>query len=168
VERFVQSAGAAFGVDLPPPPDFRQDLSIPPIRIETVDEPGAVAMGVRQLRQHVPGALGHRWRERDRQKRAAEDADRLAGRLRYASVQAVDIAARAWARDIESGWRSLSDSLGSAVIRAEQAAGSNAESAYLTDMTARVVAIREAMSEAPAQAEPGPARTPVSRHAPSA
>jgi len=45
VERFVQSAGAAFGVDLPPPPDFRQDLSIPPIRIETVDEPGAVAMG---------------------------------------------------------------------------------------------------------------------------
>ena len=62
-------------------------LSIPPIRIETVDEPGAVAMGVRQLRQHAPGALGHCWRERNRQKRAGEDADRLAGRLRYASVQ---------------------------------------------------------------------------------
>ena len=94
-------------------------------RIETVDEPGAVAMGIRQLRQHLPGALGHRWRERDRKKRAGEDADRLAGRLRYASVQAVDTAARAWARDIDSGWRALSDSLGSAVIRAEQAAGSS-------------------------------------------
>jgi ribosome biogenesis GTPase A len=147
LERFVRNAGAAFGIDLPPPPDVRQDLSIPPIRIETVDEPGAVAMGVRQLRQHVPGALGNRWRERDRHKRAAEDADRLAGRLRYASVQAVDTAARAWARDIESGWRSLSDSLGSAVIRAEQTAGSSTGSTYLNDVTARVAAIRETLSE---------------------
>ena len=146
LERFVQSAGAAFGVDLPPPPDVRQDLSIPPIRIETVDEPGAVAMGVRQLRQHAPGALGHRWRERDRQRRAGEDADRVAGRLRYASVQAVDTAVRTWARDIESGWRSLSDSLGSAVIRAEQAAGSSTESTYLVDVSAQVAAIREAVS----------------------
>jgi hypothetical protein len=146
LERFVQSAGAAFGVDLPPPPDVRQDLSIPPIRIETVDEPGAVAMGVRQLRQHAPGALGHRWRERDRQRRAGEDADRVAGRLRYASVQAVDTAVRTWARDIESGWRSLSDSLGSAVIRAEQAAGTSTESTYLVDVSAQVAAIREAVS----------------------
>jgi hypothetical protein len=149
LERFVQSAGAAFGVKLPPPPDVRQDLSIPPIRIETVEEPGAVAMGVRQLRQHVPGALGQRWRKRDRQKRAAEDADRLAGRLRYASVQAVDTAARAWASDIDTGWRSLSESLGSAVVRAEQAAGSSTESTYLIDMSAQVAAIREAMSEEP-------------------
>ncbi|MGO8686829.1 MAG: dynamin family protein [Candidatus Dormibacteria bacterium] len=152
LERFVQRAGAAFGVDLPPPPDVRQDLSIPPIRIETVDEPGAVAMGVRQLRQHAPGALGHRWRARDRQKRAVEDADRLAGRLRYASVQAVDSAARAWARDIDSGWRSLSDSLGSAVVRAEQAAGSSTESTYLIEMSARIAAILEALSETPHQA----------------
>ena len=149
LERFVEGTGAAFGVDLPPPPDVREDLSIPPIRIETVDEPGAVAMGVRQLRQHVPGAFGHRWRERDRQKRAGEDADRLAGRLRYAAVQAVDTAARTWARDIESGWRSLSESLGSAVIRAGQAAGSSAESAYLIAMSAQVAAIRKALSETP-------------------
>ena len=168
VERFVQSAGAAFGVDLPPPPDFRQDLSIPPIRIETVDEPGAVAMGIRQLRQHLPGALGHRWRERDRKKRAGEDADRLAGRLRYASVQAVDTAARAWARDIDSGWRALSDSLGSAVIRAEQAAGSSTENAYLMGMTAQIAAIREAMSETADRAEPSPARAPASGQAPIA
>jgi ribosome biogenesis GTPase A len=168
VERFVQSAGAAFGVDLPPPPDFRQDLSIPPIRIETVDEPGAVAMGIRQLRQHLPGALGHRWRERDRKKRAGEDADRLAGRLRYASAQAVDTAARAWARDIDSGWRALSDSLGSAVIRAEQAAGSSTENAYLMGMTAQIAAIREAMSETADRAEPSPARAPASGQAPIA
>jgi hypothetical protein len=163
LERFVQNAGAAFGVDLPPPPNVRQDLSIPPIRIETVEEPGAVAMGVRQLRQYVPGGLGHRWRERDRQKRAGEDADRLAGRLRYASVQAVDTAARAWARDIESGWRSLSDSLGSAVLRAEQAAGSNTESAHLIGMSAQLAAIREALSETPDQAESSPAPSPASR-----
>jgi hypothetical protein len=163
LECFVQSAGAAFGVDLPPPPDVRQDLSIPPIRIDTVDEPGAVAMGVRQLRQHVPGALGHRWRERDRQKRAAEDADRLAGRLHYAAVQAVDTAARTWVRDIESGWRSLSDSLGSAVTRAEQAAGSSIESAYLIAMSAQVAAIRKALSETPDQAEQSPAEAPASR-----
>ncbi len=168
VERFVQSAGAAFGVDLPPPPDFRQDLSIPPIRIETVEEPGAVAMGIRQLRQHLPGALGHRWRERDRKKRAGEDADRLAGRLRYASAQAVDTAARAWARDIDSGWRALSDSLGSAVIRAEQAAGSSTENAYLMGMTAQIAAIREAMSETADRAEPSPARAPASGQAPIA
>jgi hypothetical protein len=157
LERFVESAGAAFGVDLPPPPDVRQDLRIPPIRIETVDEPGAVAMGVRQLRQHVRGPLGHRWRERDRQKRAEEDADRLAGRLRYAAIQAVDTAARTWARDIESGWRSLSESLGSAVTRAEQAVGSSAESAHLIEMSARIAAIREAMSEVPHPSEIGAA-----------
>jgi hypothetical protein len=120
-------------------------------------------MGVRQLRQYVPGGLGHRWRERDRQKRAGEDADRLAGRLRYASVQAVDTAARAWARDIESGWRSLSDSLGSAVLRAEQAAGSNTESAHLIGMSAQLAAIREALSETPDQAESSPAPSPASR-----
>jgi hypothetical protein len=38
-----------------------------------IAEPGAVAMGACQLRQNVRGALGHRWRERDRQKRAGED-----------------------------------------------------------------------------------------------
>jgi hypothetical protein len=38
-----------------------------------IAEPGAVAMGACQLRRHVPGALGHRWRERDRQKRTGED-----------------------------------------------------------------------------------------------
>jgi GTP-binding protein EngB required for normal cell division len=159
--RFVQSAGAAFGVDLPPPPDVRQDLNIPPIRIETVDEPGAVAMGVRQLRQHVPGPLGHRWRQRDRQRRAEEDADRLAGRLRYAAVQAVDTAARAWARDIENGWRSLSESLGGAVTRAEQAVGSTAESARLIEMSTRIAAIREAMREVPHPSEMGAADADV-------
>jgi hypothetical protein len=34
----------------------------------------------------------------------------------------------------------------------EQAAGSNTESAYLTEMSARIAAIREALSEPPDQA----------------
>jgi hypothetical protein len=88
-------------------------------------------------------------------------ADRLAGRLRYASVQAVDTAAWAWARGIDSGWRSLSDSRGSAVVRAEQAAGSNTESA-------QIAAIREALCKTPDQAETSPAQARSSRQAPTA
>ena len=108
---------------------------------------GRLPWGSASCGNTCPAPLGHRWRERDRQKRAGEDADRLAGRLRYASVQAVDTAARTWARDIDSGWRSLSDSLGSAVVRAEQAAGSSTESAYLIEMSAQIATIREALRE---------------------
>jgi len=54
------------------------------------------------------------------------------------------------------------------VIRAEQAAGSSTENAYLMDMTAQIAAIREAMSETADGAEPSPARAPASGQAPIA
>jgi hypothetical protein len=122
VNHFVQRAGAAFGVALPPAPDVRKSLNIPAIGIEILDEPGALEMGVRQLRHHLPGPLGQQWRERTRRQRAAEAADRLAGRLRYATRQALDGAARAWARDVEDTWRSLADAMAAAVERSERAA----------------------------------------------
>jgi hypothetical protein len=77
VNRFVQQPGTAFGVALPPAPDARQSLSIPPMRIEVLDEPGALEMGVRQLRHHLPSPLGQQWRERARRQRAVEEADRI-------------------------------------------------------------------------------------------
>jgi GTPase SAR1 family protein len=156
VARFIRRAGEAFGVALAPPPDVRQELRIPDIRIETADEPGAVAMGVRQLRRRLPGPVGQRWRESARREQAAEDADRLAGRLRYAAVQAVERAARTWVRDVEAGWRSLSDSLAAAVGRAERAAGDAAQSAALAEASRKLEAIRASVDEP----EPGGARPP--------
>jgi ribosome biogenesis GTPase A len=147
VVRFVRRAGEAFDVDLPPPPDVRRELRIPDIRIEYAEEPGALAMGVLQMRRHLPGALGDRWRERARQVEAAREADRLAGRLRYGAGQAVDQAARSWARDVERGWRSLSDSLAAAVARAEGAAQGGAEDAALRDMAGRLEALRSRLLE---------------------
>ena len=152
LERFVRRAGEAFGVALPPPPDVRQELRIPDIRIETADEPGAVAMGVRQVRGHLPGPLGRRWREGARRDRAAEDADRLAGRLHYAALQAVDRAARTWAREVEGGWRSLSESLATAVTRAEGAAADAAERGALTEASQKLETIRSALGEAAVRA----------------
>jgi hypothetical protein len=137
VERFVRRAGEVYGVTLPAAPDVRDELTLPAIRIETADEPGAVAMGIRQVRRHLPGPLGRRWRESARRDRAEDEADRLAGRLRYAAAQAVDQAARGWVREVEVGWRSLSDSLAAAVARAERAAG---------DATPAGAALREAES----------------------
>lgn len=121
--------GAAFGVDLPPPPDIREDLSIPPLRIETGDEPVRWPWATVSCASASRTLSGTDGGERDRQKRAAEDADRLAGRLRHAAMQAVDTAARRRARDIEGGWRPHSESLGGAMTRAERAAGTDSESA---------------------------------------
>jgi ribosome biogenesis GTPase A len=153
LERFVRRAGEAFGVALPPPPDAREELRIPEIRIQTADEPGAVAMGVRQVRRHLPGPLGQRWREGARRDQAIEDADRLAGRLRYAALQAVDQAARTWVREVEGGWRSLSESLAAAVTRAERTASDQAESEALTEAAGNLERIRVALGEVAAGAD---------------
>ena len=159
LERFVHSAGEAFGVPLPPPPDVREELRIPEIRIETTDEPGAVAMGVRQVRRHLPGPLGQRWREGARREQALEDADRLAGRLQYAALRAVDRAARTWVREAEGGWRSLSDSLASAVTRAEQAGGDAAQSGTLTETLRKLAGVVGATPERVSAIEVGSDRT---------
>ncbi|MGH7758270.1 MAG: dynamin family protein, partial [Candidatus Dormibacteria bacterium] len=85
IERFILEAGSAFGVELPPPLDMRRQLRIPPIRIRAVDEPGVVAMGLRQVRDRIPGGLGRHWREGARRDLAAAAGDRLAGRLAFAA-----------------------------------------------------------------------------------
>lgn len=152
---FVRRAGEAYGATLPAPCDVRQELTIPEIRIEAADEPGAVAMGLRQVRRHLPGRLGRTWRESARRDRAVEEADRLAGRLRYAAAQGVDRAARSWVRDVEGSWRSLSDSLAAAVARAERAAGDAAAgNAGLSEVAGKLEAVRSALREAETPALP--------------
>ena len=84
-EGFIARTGEAFGVALPVAFDIGGRVDVESVRLTLSDDPGALAMGVRQVRARVPGAARHQWRERARQQRAAEDADRLAGRLRYAT-----------------------------------------------------------------------------------
>jgi hypothetical protein len=148
VNHFVQRAGEAFGVALPPAPDVRKSLSIPAIRIEVLDEPGALEMGVRQLRRHLPGPLGQQWRERARRQRAAEDADRIAGRLRYATRQALEGAARTWARGVEDTWRSLAEAIAAAVERSEQAAAhEGTDTARLERQASQLETVRAALDQ---------------------
>ncbi len=147
LEDFVRRAGEAFDVALPPPPDIRQQLRMPRVRIETAEVPGALAMGVRQARALLPGRLGTRWREAARQRQAEEDADRLAGRVSFAALKAVDRAGRDWAVQVESGWRSLSDAMAAAVTRAERAAGDAVESPSLAVATRSLSAIRSRLGE---------------------
>ena len=110
--RFVADAGQAFGISLPAGFNVAARANVDAVRFDLGDDPGALAMGVRQLRAHVPGAVGRKWRERARHDRAVEDADRLAGRLRYATLQTVDRTARGWIRESEQSSRGVSSGSG--------------------------------------------------------
>jgi len=147
IARFVEQAGEAFGVKLPAAFDDAPVIDVDAVRMNLADEPGALAMGVRQLRARIPGGLGKRWRERARREQAIEDADRLAGRLRYATVQSVDRIARRWMRDSAESMQALSDSLAGAVARAEDAARTHGGRAGSDDVRARVESVRRALRE---------------------
>jgi GTP-binding protein EngB required for normal cell division len=147
IARFVEQAGEAFGVELPAAFDDAPVIDVDAVRMSLADEPGALAMGVRQLRARIPGGLGQRWRERARRELAVEDADRLAGRLRYATVQSVDRIARQWMRDSAGSMQALSDSLAGAVARAEEAARSQGGRAASDDVGDRVESVRRALRE---------------------
>jgi GTPase SAR1 family protein len=145
--RFISEVGQAFGVTLPAAFDVAPRVDVDAVRVDLVDDPGALAMGVRQLRARVPGAVGRRWRERARNDRAIEDSDRLAGRLRYATLQSVDRTARAWIREAEQSSRGLSEALAGAVSRAELAAlRHDATIADSRDVRARVESVRHLLS----------------------
>jgi GTP-binding protein EngB required for normal cell division len=146
--RFVADVGQAFGVTLPSAFDVSPRLDVDAVRVALTDDPGALAMGVRQVRARVPGTLGRRWRERARHDRAIEDSDRLAGRLRYATLRSVDRTARAWIREAESSSRGVSETLAGAVARAELAAEQREASIVdSSDVLARVESVRHLLLE---------------------
>jgi hypothetical protein len=121
-------------------------LDVDAVRVDLADDPGALAMGVRQVRARVPGTLGKKWRERARRQRAIEESDRLAGRLRYATAQSVNRATRAWIRESVESSRGLSDALAGAVTRAEAAAAqTDSRVAESSDVLARVDFVRHAL-----------------------
>jgi GTPase SAR1 family protein len=141
--QFVARTGEAFGVQLPSAFDIGARVKVESVRVTLGDDPGALAMGVRQLRAHVPGLAGRRWRERARQQQAIEGADRLAGRLRYATVQSIERTARGWIHETEQSTRDLSDALAGAVSRAEKAAEhGDATAPDLSDAPSELVAVR--------------------------
>jgi len=143
--RFVAEVGEVYGVRLPSAFDVSPRLDVDAVRVDLTDDPGALAMGVRQVRARVPGTLGRRWRERARHDRAIEDADRLAGRLRYATLRSVDRTARAWIREAESSSRGVSEALAGAVARAELAAEQRKASIVGSDVLARVESVRHSL-----------------------
>jgi GTP-binding protein EngB required for normal cell division len=144
--RFIGAVGEAFGVTLPSAFDVTPRLDVDAVRVDLADDPGALAMGVRQVRARVPGTLGKKWRDRARRQRAIEESDRLAGRLRYATAQSVDRATRAWIRESVESSRGLSDALAGAVTRAEAAAAqTDSRVAESSDVLARVDFVRHAL-----------------------
>jgi hypothetical protein len=144
--RFVADVGQAFEVNLPTAFEISSPVDVDAVRLNLADAPGALAVGLHQFRARVPGALGRRWRGRARRARAIEDADRLAGRLRYATLQSVDRTARAWIRESERSSHGLSEALAGAVARAEHAADRHEASiADSSDVRARIEAVRQSL-----------------------
>jgi hypothetical protein len=144
--RFVAEVGQAYGVILSTGFDVSPRVNVDAVRVDLADDPGALAMGLRQVRARVPGGVGRRWRQRARKQRAVEDSDRLAGRLRYAALQSVDRTARAWIREAERSSRGLSEALAGAVARAELAAERHeATIADSSDVRARVESVRHSL-----------------------
>ena len=144
--RFVEQVGQAFGVKLPVSLDIAPRVHVDAVQLDLADEEGALAMGVRHIRTLAPGGAGRRWRDRARRERAIADADRLAGRLRYATVQAVDRTARQWIREAAAASDALGDALTGAVARAEHAAETRApRPPDVPDVRARVESVRLAL-----------------------
>jgi GTPase SAR1 family protein len=145
---FISTAGELFHVELPAAPMVNDALALPPVRITVPDEPGVLDMGIRGIRQIVPGTLGQRWRERARAARAAEAADRLAGRLRYAADQAIRQAIQTWSRQLDAQWQAIGQALQRAIARSEEALASGeramaAEWQQITTLEQRLAAIAE-------------------------
>lgn len=148
-DRFISRAGAAFGVTLPIEGAIEPLLTLPPVRVEISDAPGALAMGVRRLREGLPGGAGRRWRAGARRRRAVEDADRLAGRLHHAASEAVAVATREWAEEVEARWRLLSDAIAAAVDRGRRTAeGEHVDSTRLDSLGVRLDRIRQMVGDA--------------------
>ncbi|MFZ0994825.1 MAG: dynamin family protein [Candidatus Dormiibacterota bacterium] len=122
LNEFLAEVGEIYRIRLPDAPRLADPARLPSVRVTIDDEPGAVAMGLRSLRRVLPGTAGRSWRERGRRQEAEQAADRLAGRLRYATVSAVDEAVREWLAWSDAEWRGLAEALSAALRRSAAAA----------------------------------------------
>jgi hypothetical protein len=117
LNQFLAEVGEIYRIKLPGAPLLADPARLPGVRVTLDDEPGALAMGLRTVRRVLPGSAGRTWRERARRQEAEEAADRLAGRLRYATVSAVDEAVREWLAWSDAEWQGLAQALSAALRR---------------------------------------------------
>ncbi|MGC2192614.1 MAG: dynamin family protein [Candidatus Dormiibacterota bacterium] len=148
VDEFLDEVGGIFQIKLPNAPRLADPTRLPSVRVTVADESGALAMGLRTVRRALPGAAGRSWRERARRQEAEEAADRMAGRLRYATVSAIDEAVREWLAWSDGEWQGLAEALSAALRRSGEAAAAGAAAAQsqqgrldrLTEVLATVAA----------------------------
>lgn len=147
LDQFVGEVGGIYQIQLPDAPRLANPARLPSVRITTTEEPGALAMGLRSMRRALPGAPGRSWRERARRQEAIEAADRMAGRLRYATVSAVDDAVREWLAWSDVEWRGLAETLSAALRRSAEAATATAGAAVAQSQQARLDSLTEVLAE---------------------
>ncbi len=162
LDEFLAKVGSIYQIQLPAAPLLADPAHLPSIRVSVVDEPGALAMGLRTIRRAMPGAAGRSWRERARRQAAHEAADRMAGRLRYATVAAVNEAVREWLVWSESEWLGLAEALSASLRRSGEAAAAGeaaaeAQRGRLDHLTEVLAAVGEALHASPRDAsDPSP------------
>ncbi|MGC1183717.1 MAG: dynamin family protein [Candidatus Dormiibacterota bacterium] len=150
LEEFLEDVGAIYQIKLPDAPRLADPARLPTVRITTSDEPGALAVGLRGVRRTLPGTVGRSWRERAHRQEAEESADRLAGRLRYATVSAVDEAVREWLAWADGQWLGLADALSAALRRsadtaARGEAAAKSQETYLKAVEGVLASVGEAL-----------------------
>lgn len=105
LDQLLDQVTASYLVTLPSAPRLADPARLANFRVSSSEEMGALAMGLRSARRALPGSLGRSWRERARQRDAEEAADRLAGRLRSATVAAIEVTVREWLAWSDAEWR---------------------------------------------------------------
>jgi hypothetical protein len=130
LNEFLAEVGEIYRIKLPGAPRLADPARLPSVRVTIDDEPGALAMGLRSVRRVLPGSAGRTWRERALRHEAEQVADRIAGRLRYAAVSAVDEAVREWLAWSDAEWRGLAEALRAALHRSGAAAAAGEAAAH--------------------------------------
>lgn len=154
LKEFLSEVSEIYRIKLPDAPRLADPARLPSVRVTIDDEPGALAMGLRSVRRVLPGTAGRSWRERARRQEAEQRADRLAGRLRYATVSAVDEAIREWLAWSDAEWRGLAEALSAALRRSGEAAAAG-EAAAKSEET-RLESLAEILARVAAAMRPHP------------
>jgi ribosome biogenesis GTPase A len=161
LKEFLDEVGGIYQITLPDAPRMADPARLPIVRVTTSDEPGALALGLRSASRVLPAAAGRTWRERARRQEADEAADRLAGRLRYATVSAVDQAVREWLACSDREWRGLADALGGALCRSQLAAAAGERAAQSEQ--SRLEGLSQVLAQVAAALQPQPVAPPGRR-----